>query len=231
MRGATRRGRAIAAIAAVAAAGLGAAHAFGASETIASSAACCTFTQPSYTIDAGAIAQFSNVAASSDHNVFASGNGPDGRRLFSSPTLKGGQAGSVNGSQYLSPGTYHFLCTIHEGMEGDLVVSANGTPVARPSVKLKVLSKKIGKVAASGGLAVKVTARTQSDDVTLTASKGAKKLGSKKNLDLAAGSSKTVKLPLTGSGRHALANLGSAKVKVSADVPFGAPASASRKLG
>jgi hypothetical protein len=46
----------------------------------------------------------------------------------------------------------------------------------------------------------------------------------------AAGASRTVKLPLTQSGKKALKNLASAKVKVSAAVPFGSPATAKRTL-
>ena len=104
------------------------------------------------------------------------------------------------------------------------------TPVARPAVKLKVLSKKVDKVESSGKLKVKVTAAGQSDDVVLVAKKGARKLGSKSNVDVAAGSSSKVKLKLTRSGRKLLEDVAKAKVKVTATVPFGETASTKRKL-
>jgi plastocyanin len=223
------RGRkAIVGLAVTGAAAFGAAHALGVTETITSSPACCTFAKPTFTLDPGQVATFQNPGGAS-HNVFASGNGPDGAVLFSSDTITSGQA-SVNGTQYLGPGSYPFVCTIHAGMSANLVVTGNGSPVARPGVVLTVVSKKLHRVLASGKLNVKVSASALSSDVELTARKGARKLGSQSNIDLAAGASRTVKLPLTQSGKKALKHLESAKVKVSAAVPFGSPATAKRTL-
>jgi hypothetical protein len=163
--------------------------------------------------------------------VTATVNGPDGGKLFASPTLAAGNQAPVNGVQYLDPGSYAFFCTVHPDMTGTLVVTPTGTPVARPQIALKVLSKKIEKVVSSATLKVKVSAATESDDVVLVAKKGARKVASKRNVDLAAGSSQTVKLHLTGAGKHALKGHRSATVKVTGTVPFGSPASAKRKLG
>jgi len=217
-------------LAAVGAVALGAGYALAASQAISSSATCCTFSQPSFTIDAGQVATFSNAAATASHNVTAAGKGPDGKKLFRSPDLTGGQVAQVDGTQYLTPGTYHFVCTIHEGMAADLVVTGNGTPVARPSISVEVTSGTLDAVVASGKLKVKVSAQTQSHGIALVARKGARKLGSKPGIDLVAGASQVVKLPLSRSGRRALAGLGSATVKVSGSVPFGAGATATRKL-
>jgi plastocyanin len=209
-------------------AALGAGHAFGATETITSSPGCCTFSKPTFTMDPGQVAAFQNLDGVS-HNVTASGNGPDGAALFRSETIDTGQA-PVNGTQYLSPGSYPFVCTIHPGMAANLAVSGNGTPVARPDIEVKVLSSKLHRVVSSSKLKVRVSAPTASDDVSVTARKGARKLGSKPNLDLAAGASRIVKLSLTSAGKNVLEDLGSAKVKVTGTVPFGSPATAKRKL-
>jgi plastocyanin len=227
MRGFRGR-RAIVGLAVTGAAAFGAAHALGVSETITSSPACCTFAKPTFTLDPGQVAAYQNPGGAS-HNVTASGNGPDGEVLFRSDTIASGQT-PVNGTQYLGTGSYPFVCTIHPGMSADLVVTGNGSPVARPGVDLTVASKKLHRVLGSGKLKVKVSASGASSDVELTARKGARKLGSKANIDLAAGASRTVKLPLTQSAKNALKDLESAKVKVSAAVPFGSPATAKRKL-
>ena len=184
--------------------------------------------QPSFQLDPGQVASFQNIS-SSQHDVTATGKGPDGEALFVSETIFTGTT-PVNGTQYLSSGSYQFFCTIHPEMRSDLVVGSAGTPVARPDVELKVLSTKLDKVLSSGKLKVKVTAPTLSSDIALSAQKGARKLGSKGNLDLTAGSSRTVKLKLTAAGENVLEDLNSAKVKVTGSVPFGAPDTAKRKL-
>jgi plastocyanin len=204
--------------------------ALGAAQTIQSSPTCCTFTQSNFTMDQGEVATFQNATLSGDsHNVTASDNGPDGKKLFASNTIGQGQT-PVVGTQYLTQGKYHFVCTIHPGMESDLIVTANGTLVPRPDIELKVLSRKIDKVVSSRRLKVKVSAESTSDDVALTAKKGAKKLGSKSGIDLPAGSSRIVKVKLSAAGKAALKGLDSAKVKVTGTVPFGAPDAAKRRL-
>jgi plastocyanin len=228
MRGGNAR-NVILGLAVIGAVALGAAHAFGAAETITSSPACCTFSKDTFTVDQGEVATFQNPSGDISHNVTASGNGPDGQSLFRSATITSGQA-PVDGTQYLAAGTYHFICTIHSSMSADLLVTGNGAPVARPDIAFKVLSRKLDRVASRGRLKVKVTASTESSDVALTARKGARKLGSKRNIDLAAGTSRKLKLPLTGAAKSALEGLGSAKVKVTGTVPFGSPATAKRKL-
>ena len=219
---------ALAGLAAVGAMALGAAGALAVAETITSSPLCCTFSKPTFTIDQGELATYQNPGGSS-HNVTATANGPDGAELFRSDTISSGQT-PVSGTQYLTQGTYNFVCTIHPGMVASLAVTGNGTPVPRPGVQLKVLSRKLDRVVASRRLKVRVSAPSASDDVAITARKGARKLGSKRGIDLSAGSSRTLKLRLTRAARNALEDLAKAKVKVSATVPFGSPASAKRKL-
>lgn len=220
----------IAGLLAVTAAAFGAGQAFGATETITTSSACCSFTKGSFNIDPGQVATYAN-AGDASHNVNASTNGTDGGPLFSSDTIASGQT-PVNGTQYLAPGSYPFFCTVHPEMTAQLAVSGNGTPLARPEVEISVLSAKIDKLVQSGKLRLKVTAASsQSDDIELVAKKGNRRLGTKTNLDVASGASRTLALKLTGAGKNALRNLDSAKLKVTGTVPFGTVDTAKRKLG
>jgi plastocyanin len=206
---------------------LGAAQALGVTETIGTSPTCCTFTKTSYSLDPGQVATFSN-AGDGSHDVTSTVNGPDGKKLFLSDTITSGTA-PVNGTQFLNSGSYQFFCTVHPEMRADLVVGP-GTPLARPDVEVKVQSTKIDKVVDSRKLKVRLTAESESDDVVLVAKKGARRLGSKQNIDLSDGASRTVSIQITGSGRNVLDDLQSAKVRVTATVPFGTPDSAGRKL-
>jgi plastocyanin len=207
---------------------LGAGNAFAVTEAITTPTECCLYSKAAFTIDAGQVATFNN-ANSSSHDVTSNDKGPDGAELFASPTISGNSQTPVNGTQYLAPGSYAFFCTVHPDMVATLQVGA-GTPVARPEVTIKVLSKKVDEVASSGKLKLKLTAVSQADDVALVVRKGAKKIASQQNLDLAAGTSRTLKLKLTNAAKNALDGVNSAKVKVTGTLPFGFPADASKKL-
>jgi plastocyanin len=222
-----RRGLVVAAVSVIA---LGASPA-SASAPIRSSVTCCTFDSQSYTINPGEVANFVNQTAGTvPHNVTASQKGPDGAPLFISSTITGGNT-NVNGTQYLGPGSYHFICTIHSGMESDLVVAGNGTPVARPQISLKIVSSKLAKVRRSGTLKVRVTAQTDSANIGLSAKKGTKTLTkSSGGLNLSAGASQIVSLHLTKSGKRALSGIAKATVKATGTVDFGANATAKRTL-
>jgi plastocyanin len=224
----TRGRKSIAGLLAVVGATLGVGQALGATEAITTTPACCSFSKTSFNIDPGQVATYAN-AGDASHNVNASSNGPDGEVLFSSDTISSGST-PVNGTQYLAPGSYPFFCTVHPEMTAQLVVSGNGTPQARPKIDVKVLSTKIDKVVARGKLSLKVTAESFSPDVEIVAKKGARTLGTKPDLDVASGASGTVGLKLTNAGKNVLRNLDSAKVKVTATVPFGTGDTAKRKL-
>jgi plastocyanin len=182
---------------------------------------------PTFTMDQGDRPTFSDGGVA-QHNVTARTNGPDGKALFLTPTLNGGQSATLDGSQYLTAGSYTFFCTIHPTeMQATLLVTGNGTPQARPSATAKLRTKTISK-AVKKGLQVAVTANTQVNGATVTAKLGKATIG-KTGASLAAGA-QNVKLKLSKAGKSKLGKKSSAKVTVTVDIPFGFPATAKAKL-
>ena len=220
--------RVIVALAVIGVAAFGAGQALGASEAITTSTTCCTYGKPTFTIDRGMVGTFQNQDPGiSPHDVFSVDSGAKNKPLFSSAEINIGQT-PVRGTDSLAPGTYRFFCTVHPTqMSGELVV----TPSGSPTVAVTILSRKLGPVASSGKLKVKLRGLLASNNVSLTARKGSRKLGSMRGINLAAGASRTVKLPLSRSGRNSLKNLGSAKVKVTAAPPGDQQVSVAQRLG
>ena len=162
------------------------------------------------------------------HNVTARTNGPDGEFLFDSPTIGTGTT-TVNGTQYLTTGTYAFFCTIHPlSMQANLQVSALGTPVARPKIDVILGAGKLDKIAKKGKVPVTVKALTQADGVEVALKLGKTTVGSQKAFSLAAGQSRKLTLKLNKSGKSKLAKRNSAKLKATGEVPFGSPDTAKR---
>jgi plastocyanin len=185
-----------------------------------------TYNAPSYTIDQGEVAQMQVTGNS--HNVTANQAGPDTKALFRTPTISSGSAG-VDGTQYIPAGVYTFFCTVHPTtMQATLNVTSNGTPLARPSAQLSVRSKKLAKVSKKGIL-VAITTSAKVDGATLVAKLGKTTIGKVSDLSLAAGQQfATVKL--TKAGKSKLSKKTKASVSVTADIPFGSPATAKSKL-
>jgi plastocyanin len=185
-----------------------------------------SFSAPTYNTDQGEVVPFQNLGGS--HNVTARQNGPDGQSLFRTPTISGGTA-ATNGTQYLSTGDYPFFCTVHPTtMNGTLHVSTNGAPQPRPSATLSIRAKKIAK-ALKRGITVALNTSAKIDDVSLVAKLGKATIGRASDLSLAQGQVfETIKL--SKSGKSKLRKKGSAKVTVTAEIPFGAPATAKAKL-
>ena len=185
-------------------------------------------------IDEGFTGVLVNDGPSNTHNVTGDANGPDGKPLFRTGNVPAGQMREIDGTQYLSAGSYAFFCSLHPGMTGTLPVSDGlGTdPKPRPDISLKVKSKKLGKVVDSGKLKVKVKAKepTPAEGIRLKGKKGKKAITKGKSLNLAAGAAKTVKLKLSDRGLDKLAGADSAKVKVEGTVDFGFGDKASKKL-
>ena len=199
--------------------------AFAASATIVGTGAD-TFAPTDYNADQGEVSQLQVTGSS--HNVTARQNGPDGKALFRSATISGGST-PVTGTQYLPSGDYPFFCTVHPTtMNGTLHVSTNGTPQPRPSVTLSIRGKKIAK-ALKKGITVALNTSAKIDDVSLVAKLGKATLGRASDLSLAQGQVfETIKL--NKAGKSKLRKKSSAKVTVTAEIPFGSPATTKAKL-
>jgi plastocyanin len=117
------------------------------------------------------------------HDVTASGKGADGKPLFQSAQVGTAQSAPVAGVEYLTTGSYPYICSIHPFMKGTITVTSDGTPKPRPgggggpgggsgsgggpapaaadtttpSVSLKVLDTKRSKVRKRRSLQVSVT--------------------------------------------------------------------------
>jgi plastocyanin len=87
------------------------------------------FDRATYHSDEGDLVQFQHTGGG-PHNVFST-QYSDGERLFTSATISSGTT-PVNGTQYLGPGTYPFICTIHFNMAAELVVRESGAPPPAP---------------------------------------------------------------------------------------------------
>jgi plastocyanin len=216
------------AMAVIGATAFGAAQALGASEPITTSSTCCSYGKASFTIDRGATATFDNQdpgVQQHDVTAFDTG-GAKNEPLFRSAQINLGQT-PVTGTNALGPGTYRFFCTVHPTqMTGQLVV----TPSASPTVAVKVLSRKVGQVSKSGKVKVKLTGLLASRGVSVTARVGKRKLGTANGIDLSAGASRTVKVPLSRAGKNFLSGRGSAQLKVTASPPGDQTVTATQRL-
>jgi plastocyanin len=175
------------------------------------------------TIDQGEKVTLRNIDVAG-HDVTSRARGADGKPLFSSDLVAPGRSGPVLGTEYLTTGTYDFLCSVHPGMEAKLEVTSAGQPVERPAdrtrpkVTVKVLSKDVGKVAESGKLILKVGADEAADvDLVARAKPGKRKfkLGTA-TVSIARPGSRRVTIELSDSARKALRGADSAKVTVAA---------------
>lgn len=85
-------------------------------------AASTTYATPVMVAQHGAAVSFANFDIA-QHDVTAVEKGPNGKPLFQSPLIGLGQTTEVDGTDQLSAGrTYDFLCSIHPGMRGQLIV-------------------------------------------------------------------------------------------------------------
>jgi plastocyanin len=181
------------------------------------------YSQPLYTQAQGERANFRNIEPGIPHNVVSNGK-IGGKPLFRSSTIPGSVAGNqtpVSGTQFLVAGDYTFFCSVHPNMEATLKVNATGTPVARPSIRVAILTGSLAKAQNSGRVRVKVRALTKSDNVALKLKLGAKPLASKANIDLAPGQIRKPLLKLSAAGKRRLARRTQAKLTLIGTVPFG----------
>jgi hypothetical protein len=181
------------------------------------------FAQGVTTIDQGEKVTFRNSDVAG-HDVTAHHRGPDGKPLFRSDLIPPGASGPVRGTEYLTTGTYDFVCTVHPGMDAKLQVTSAGTPVPRPApgISIKVLSKDLQRVVDSGKVKLRVFSAKASVTVGARAKAGRKSiaLGSKK-VNFEEDGTKRVALKLSDSARKALRKRKSAKLIATATATSG----------
>jgi plastocyanin len=181
------------------------------------------FDRPIYYSDRGDLVQFQH-GGGGPHNV-TSTQFSGGVRLFSSATIRSGTT-PVNGTQSLAPGTYPFICTIHDGMAAQLVVRPSAAPPpspspSRPDIEVAIRSRSLDRVVDTGRLAVKVRALTPSNDIKLIATWNGHVLARKANIDLVAGQVRKPVLRVRERFHAALVDRERAKVKLRGTVPGG----------
>jgi plastocyanin len=184
----------------------------------------------SVSMDQGERLTFYNFDAIS-HDVSATTNGPDGQPLFKTPLIDLGESAFVEGSEFLTTGSYDFLCTIHSNMQGTLEVTSAGTPAqrptpgnprpadnTRPTVKVKLTSARAATVRRKRKLFVEVsvdeaaqvaiaaTARVAGKRVTLT----------RGSIDFTGAGKRRNEFALLAAGRKAVKRSRRLKVTVSA---------------
>lgn len=189
------------------------------------------FTTPNVTMDQGERLIFENQDFVS-HNVTSTQEGPDGQPLFRSPTISRSEA-FVEGSQYLTTGSYGFFCGIHPStMRGTLEVTSSGTPVPRPppspppptedttapELELSILDRSLRTVLRRGALRVRAsideaarvaaTAQTRARRRTVTIASARATFGGR--------ATRVLSLRLTRAGRQALRRVRRARITVAA---------------
>lgn len=126
---------------------------------------------------------------------------------FSSALIDTNETAAVEGSQYLTTGTYRYVCSIHAEMTGVLTVSSEGTPVPRPG---------------SGGPAP-APAPTDTTPPTLALRAPATKASAVRKsgkLKVLVSSDEAASMKLRASSGSALAGLLSAELVAAAGQPF-----------
>jgi plastocyanin len=218
-------------LAAACAVGLAASSAFAVAETIiaADPGGVNSYSQATYTMDQGDRPVLQNNGPDNQHDVFSRANGPDGALLFKSDTIGPGQSSTLNGTQYLTQGTYAFICNVHPlEMSANLQVSGAGAAVARPKVDVTLGGGKLAKLASKGKVPVTVKAVTQADGVEVVLKLGKATIGTQGAFNLAAGQSRKLSVKLSKSGKSKLGKKDKAAIKATGEVPFGAPDSAKK---
>jgi hypothetical protein len=172
------------------------------------------------------------------HNVVASDRGRDGRPLFDSATIGAGKSTVVRGTEYLGPGTYHFICSVHEypniygnRMEANLVVQDNGHPPRpRPTIEVTIPAQSLRRVLGRAALAVIATSESASENVKFIASRGGRIIASRAGFTLGPGESRTFSLRLRPWARRELPELDSARISLLGSARYGEPDVARRTL-
>src|SRR3954451_14792563 len=162
--------------------------AWGAADPIGTAPATNEFDKPVYNMAGGENPVLTNDTIGTSHDVPSFQRGPDGKPLFRSATIGTNESAVVGGTQYLPPGDYHFLCSVHgSGMDAMLHVGP-GAAVPRPLISVTILSSALRRVRNGGKLRVKVAdAGSNADNVALTAPVAGVKIAKQNVVDVPSG--------------------------------------------
>jgi len=186
------------------------------------------YTTPAVTMDQGERLTFVNNDIN-NHDVLSEKSGSDGMPLFKSELIGFGKSSFVEGSQYLTTGTYAFLCSVHSFMTGTLTVTSAGTPATRPgqapppvpgdttapALKLSAKATTLAAARRAKRLAVSVTL----DEAATVSLRASARVGGRtltlgtRKINLVAGK-KTVSVKLSAAAVKALRGRRSARVTV-----------------
>jgi plastocyanin len=191
------------------------------------------FFQGDVTIAQGEAITFQNMDTV-PHDVTAQGKGADGKPLFQSAQVTTGQSAPVEGVQYLTTGSYPYICSIHPFMKGTITVSGDGAPKPRPggggsappkaggaadttapTVSVRVLDTKRSKVRKRRSLQVVLTTN-EPIAVSITARNGSAVLA-KGSAKLKKAGTRKLSLKLTKAGLKAAKGKKPVTVVVAAD--------------
>jgi plastocyanin len=133
------------------------------------------FFQGDVSIAQGEAITFTNMDTVA-HDVTAASKGADRKPLFASAQVGTAQSAPVAGVEYLTAGSYPYICSIHPFMKGTITITSEGTPKPRPgggggggsgqaaatdttpaSVSVKVLDTRRSRVRKRRSLQVAVT--------------------------------------------------------------------------
>ncbi|HEX6391293.1 MAG TPA: plastocyanin/azurin family copper-binding protein [Solirubrobacteraceae bacterium] len=134
----------------------------------------------------------------------------DGKALFASPLTDPGKDSVVDGTQYLTTGSYPYICSLHPDMTGTITVSSEGTPVPRPGAgggaELSASAAKLSSVRKARRLRVTVTGAAGADAIiSAKATVGGKRITlAKTRVTLTSGDGQRVDLRLTTKARSAI---------------------------
>ena len=174
---------------------------------------------PAVTIDQGEALYFRNLDLTS-HDVVARAAGPDGKPAFSTPLMAPSAEAFVEGSQYLTSGSYDFFCSIHPGMEGKLTVTDAGQPASRPgsgggggstsgsgtSLTLRIMDGSAARIREAGRLRVRAEVSAPAHvSLKATARRGGKRVTvARGQRHFGSAGRATMRLALTKAGRRAV---------------------------
>jgi plastocyanin len=172
------------------------------------------------------------------HDVTAKTNGSDGKPLFKSALIGAGGSGPVDGAEYLTTGSYDYLCSVHPFMTGTITVTSEGMPVPRPTpspspsptpgggdttaatVSAKLLDTKKSAVRKRRALQISVTV-SEAVALKISAKSGSTVVASG-SAKVSKASTKKVSVPLTKAGLKLVKKSGTIKIAVTVKATDGA---------